>query len=32
MRTKLIKDNFQKLNICQVTLRGNIPTIKNNII
>ncbi len=32
MRTKLKKDNFQKLNIFQVTLRGNIPTIKNNII
>ncbi len=32
MANKSKKNNLEKLNICQVTLKGNIPTIKDNII
>ena len=32
MKKKSKKDKLENLNICQVTLRGNIATIKNNMI
>ena len=32
MKNKSQKNKSENLNICQVTLRGNIATIKNNII